>query len=29
MSKPITLDGGLPDLTACQKAFDKCRKDCS
>ena len=32
MSKPVTLDGGMPDMSAmsaCKTAFDQCRAACS
>lgn len=32
MSKPVALDGGMPDMSAmseCKKAFDECRAACS
>lgn len=32
MSKPVALDGGMPDMSAmseCKKAFDDCRAACS
>jgi hypothetical protein len=32
MSKPVALDGGIPDMSAmseCKKAFDECRTACT